>query len=390
MTGDKHWMNRALRLAERGRGHVEPNPLVGAVVVRDGTVVGEGWHERFGGPHAEINGLHAAGDAARGATLYVTLEPCCHHGKTPPCTDAILRAGIKRVVAAMPDPFAEVAGKGIEILRAAGIEVEVGIKESSAHELNRPYLTLLRLGRPYIHAKWAMSLDGKIATRTGQSKWISGDAARARVHELRGRMDAIIVGAGTVRADDPLLTARPAGPRTATRIVLTTSSLPDGCRLLRTAADVPVMVATAGHLSEPSPSVQVLQIPSEDGRPSVTELLRELGRRRMTNVLVEGGAAVFGSFHDAGLIDELHVFVAAKLIGGAGALSPVGGLGIETVSGGRPLSMVRSERIGEDVYVNARAALVESSAPAGKAPLLPTPLEGEGSSLVPSPLGGEG
>jgi diaminohydroxyphosphoribosylaminopyrimidine deaminase/5-amino-6-(5-phosphoribosylamino)uracil reductase len=354
MTDDERWMWRALQLVERGRGHVEPNPLVGAVVVRDGVNVGEGWHEKFGGPHAEVNALAAAGDAARGATLYVTLEPCCHHGKTPPCTDAILRAGIQRVVAAMMDPFPEVAGKGIDRLRSAGVGVDVGQWDEVARDLNRPYLTLLRLGRPHVHAKWAMSLDGKIATRTGQSKWISGEASRRIVHELRGRMDAIIVGAGTVRADDPLLTARPPGPRTAARIILSGSgSLPTDCRLLQSVVEAPIILAVPdGRIADKPHGCQVLELPTRDGRPSVADLLAELGRRRMTNVLVEGGSAVFGSFRDAGLIDEVHVFVAPKLIGGKGALSPVGGMGLEGVNGGPAMTIMRSERVGDDVYVN--------------------------------------
>src|SRR5207253_7885382 len=211
---------RALELAERGRGYVEPNPLVGAVVVHDGRIIGEGWHQRYGEAHAEVNALTAAGDAARGATLYVTLEPCCHHGKTPPCTDAVLRAGVQRVVAAMLDPFPQVSGKGADLLRAAGVTVDVGLCEAEARRLNAPYLKLLATGLPYVTAKWAMTLDGKIATRTGDSKWISNEASRRRVHELRGRMDAIIVGIGTALADDPLLTARPTGPRTPARIVL--------------------------------------------------------------------------------------------------------------------------------------------------------------------------
>ncbi len=355
---DDHWMRRAHDLAERGRGYVEPNPLVGAVVVRDGSLVGEGWHERFGGPHAEVNALVAAGDAARGATLYVTLEPCCHHGKTPPCTDAIIAAGIRRVVAAMLDPFSEVAGKGVARLRDAGIDIEVGAGEALARELNRPYFTLLRVGRPYVHAKWAMSLDGKIATRTGRSKWISGEESRRLTHQLRGRMDAIIVGAGTVRADDPLLTARPTATRLATRIVLSSSGmLPDGCRLLATAKEASVIVATlAGRGDEARRhGCEVLELPAENDRPAAAELLRELGRRRMTNVLVEGGAAVLGSFHDAALIDELHVFVAPKLIGGAAALSPVGGMGSEMIDA-RRWSVWRSERLGDDLYLNVRAA----------------------------------
>src|SRR5579884_2079657 len=224
---DDVWMRRALELAEHGRGYVEPNPLVGAVVVRDGQLVGEGWHQHYGEAHAEIHALAAAGEGSRGATLYVTLEPCCHFGKTPPCTDAVLRAGIRRVVAAMPDPFPAVAGKGAELLRQAGVTVELGIGEAEARRLNAPYLKLLEKRRPWVHAKWAMTLDGKIATRTGDSKWISNEASRRIVHALRGRMDAVIVGAGTALADDPLLTARPPGPRVATRAVLdSTGRLP--------------------------------------------------------------------------------------------------------------------------------------------------------------------
>ena len=246
-------MRRALELAERGRGYVEPNPLVGAVIVRDDQVVAEGWHQRFGEAHAEIDALAMAADKARGATLYVTLEPCCHHGKTPPCTDALIRAGIKHVVAAMLDPFAQVAGKGVELLRAAGITVETGLCEQEARSLNAPYLKLLATGKPYVHAKWAMSLDGKIATRSGDSRWISNEASRKRVHELRGRMDAIIVGIGTVLADDPLLTARPPGPRTACRVILDSCGrLPLSSKLAQSARLVPTLVVTVGQ-GEPSP-----------------------------------------------------------------------------------------------------------------------------------------
>src|SRR5437899_4440781 len=210
---DQELMRRALELAERGRGYVEPNPLVGAVVVRDGRVVGEGWHERYGAAHAEVNALAGAGAAAQGATLYVTLEPCCHEGKTPPCTKAVLRSGVKRVVAAMLDPFREVHGRGVELLQKAGLEVAVGVGAAEAHRLNAPYLKLLATGRPYVHVKWAMSLDGKIATASGNSKWISTKGSRAWVHALRGKMDAIAVGSRTARLDDPLLTVRPPGAR---------------------------------------------------------------------------------------------------------------------------------------------------------------------------------
>src|SRR5262245_56892479 len=207
-AADSHWMLRALDLARRGQGFVEPNPMVGCVIVRDGQVVGEGWHQRFGGEHAEIEALVAAGKQAAGGTRYVTLEPCCHYGKTPPCTEAIIPAGIKRVVAAMRDPYPKVAGGGVRQLEGAGIAVEVGLHEAEARELNAPYLKLLQAGRPWVIAKWAMTLDGKIATRSGYSQWISSDASRAIAHELRGRVDAILIGRRTAQIDDPLLTAR--------------------------------------------------------------------------------------------------------------------------------------------------------------------------------------
>ena len=359
---DHSWMRRALELAERGRGHVEPNPLVGAVVVRDGQVVGEGWHQRYGEAHAEVHALAAAGEAARGGTLYVTLEPCCHHGKTPPCTDAVLRAGVRRVVAAMPDPFPQVAGQGLARLRAAGVEVEVGPGEAEARRLNAPYLKLLTAGRPYVHAKWAMTLDGKIATRTGDSKWISGKASRRHVHELRGRVDAVLVGVGTALADDPLLTARPPGPRVATRVVLDSSGrLPPSAQLVRTVRDAPVLVAVAAGAAPAAAALaaqgcEVLEVPAVNGRIAVAALLRDLGRRRMTNVLVEGGAEVLGSFLDAGAIDEVHVFVAPKLFGGADAMSPVAGLGVARIADALRITEWSVERIEDDVLLHGRLA----------------------------------
>lgn len=351
---DLDYLTRALELAERGRSHVEPNPLVGAVVVRDGRIVGEGWHEKYGQAHAEVNALNRAGKEALGATLYVTLEPCCHHGKTPPCTDAILRAGIRRVVASMLDPFPQVGGKGIAILREAGVEVEVAheLGGPAAHRLNAPYLMRLR-GRPWIHAKWAMTLDGKIASFTGSSKWITSEASRAKVHELRGRVDGIIIGRGTLVADDPLLTARLVGPRVATRIVLTSGKqpLPNDCKLLRTLEEAPVLVFTQGM--DGANGQQWRQRGAEIvAAPSVGEVLAELHRRGMTNVLVEGGAGVLGSFFDARLIDEVHAFVAPKLIGGYAGLSPIGGRGIESMANAVQLAGLSMERLGDDLYMH--------------------------------------
>jgi diaminohydroxyphosphoribosylaminopyrimidine deaminase/5-amino-6-(5-phosphoribosylamino)uracil reductase len=354
MNADEGWMQRALALAERGRGHVEPNPLVGAVVVRDGQLVGEGWHERYGQAHAEVNALRQAGPAAHGATLYVTLEPCCHHGKTPPCTDTVLAAGVHRVVAAMLDPFPQVAGQGVARLRAAGVVVEVGPGEAAARRLNAPYLKLLATGRPYVHAKWAMTLDGRIATRTGDSKWISNEASRRRVHALRGRMDAIIVGIGTALADDPLLTARPPGPRTATRIILDSNGrLPPTSQLVRTAAQVPTLIVTGDVSAAPealrASGCEVLALPGGT-RPAVLALLAELGRRRMTNVLVEGGAEVLGSFIDVDAVDEYHVYLAPRLVGGRDARSAVGGTGVAHMADALSLAEWDVERIEGDLY----------------------------------------
>jgi diaminohydroxyphosphoribosylaminopyrimidine deaminase/5-amino-6-(5-phosphoribosylamino)uracil reductase len=364
MTGvDTAFMSRALELAERGRGWVEPNPLVGAVVLRDGKVVGEGWHQRFGEAHAEVNALAAAGKAARGATLYVTLEPCCHQGKTPPCTDAILHAGIRRVVAAVADPFPAVAGQGAARLRAAGVEVVLGVCQGEAKRQNAPYLKLLATGRPYVHAKWAMTLDGKIATRTGDSRWISNEASRRRAHVLRGRMDAIVIGIGTALADDPLLTARPPGPRVATRIVLDSRGrLPSSSKLVQTAAEAPILVAVAAQAGPGDPAglprlrqqgCEVLPLPAEAGRPAVDALLADLGGRRMTNVLEEGGADVLGAFFDAQAVDEVHVFIAPKVVGGT-SKGPVAGLGIARMENVLCLDGLDVEAIGTDVYLRGR------------------------------------
>jgi diaminohydroxyphosphoribosylaminopyrimidine deaminase/5-amino-6-(5-phosphoribosylamino)uracil reductase len=350
---DPVWMHRALELAERGRGYVEPNPLVGALVVRDGQLVGEGWHQRFGQAHAEVHALAAAGTASQGATLYVTLEPCCHHGKTPPCTEAIINAGIGRVVAAMSDPFPQVAGQGISLLRAAGITVEVGEGKVEAQRLNAPYLKLLRTGRPFVHAKWAMTLDGKIATAGGDSKWISNPASRHRVHELRGRMDALVVGLGTVLSDDPLLTPRPPGPRNPVRIVLDSRGrLPPSCRLAQTARETPTLVITAGETADSLKALgcAVWQVPSAEGRPSIESLLDELGRQRLTNLLVEGGSQVLGSFLEARAIDEVHVFIAPCLAGGTRALSPIAGPGVDKIADAMALAEGRVEMIEGDVY----------------------------------------
>jgi diaminohydroxyphosphoribosylaminopyrimidine deaminase/5-amino-6-(5-phosphoribosylamino)uracil reductase len=356
-------MARALELAARGEGFVEPNPMVGAVVVRDDEVVGEGWHRRFGGPHAEVEALRVAGERARCGTLYVTLEPCCHEGKTPPCTRAVLASGVRRVVIAQQDPFPAVSGEGISQLRAGGLEVEVGLREAEARRLNAPYLKLLGGGRPWVIAKWAMTADGKLATRGGDSRWISGEASRQIVHALRGRVDAIVVGRGTVEQDDPLLTARPSGARLATRVVLDSgAALPLESQLVRTVGHTPVLIVAAAdappercrRLREAGCEVLVLASAGREER--LGELLDELGRRRMTNVLVEGGAAVLGALFDAQLADEVLVFIAPKIAGGAEAKTAVAGLGRERIEQALALAEVHWQQVGEDLLLRGRVS----------------------------------
>lgn len=360
-AGPADVMRRALELAARGLGSVEPNPPVGAVLVDDELrCLGEGWHQRYGGPHAEVHALQAAGDAARGATLYVTLEPCCHYGKTPPCSQAVIAAGVRRVVAAMADPAPHVGGKGFAELRAAGIEVTVGLEETAARLLTAPFVCLMLDRRPWVHGKWAMTLDGKIATRTGHSQWISSAASRAVVHQLRGRMDAVLIGIGTALADDPLLTARPPGPRTPARIVVDSQlRLPPAGQLAKSVDMGPVIVVTtsaadakrADLLAEAG--VEVLRLAAgSDGRPDLTALLAELGRRRMTNLLVEGGSAIHGAFRDANLIDEVHAFIAPKLVGGASAPSPIGGAGASEIPQTSSLQHVELQTLDGDVYLH--------------------------------------
>lgn len=358
---DASHMARALELAARGEGFVEPNPMVGCVIVQDGEIVGEGFHARFGGPHAEVEALQVAGARAAGADVYVTLEPCCHHGKTPPCTQALIKAGVSRVVVAQLDPFPQVAGQGIAELTRAGIEVEVGLLELEAKELNAPYRKLVEQGRPWIIAKWAMTLDGKLATRTGDSRWISCEESRAIVHRIRGRVDAIMVGSNTAATDDPLLTARPPGPRTAARIVLDSNcSLTSKSQLVQTANQAPVIVATTSaaadkdrqRLTKAGCEVLVCDEPTHEAR--LAQLLDELGRRRMTNVLVEGGSALLGSLLDLLEIDEVHAFIAPKIVGGHAATTPLAGEGLDLMANALALYEPVVERSGVDAYVHGR------------------------------------
>ena len=361
---DEQLMRRALALARRGEGHVEPNPMVAAVVAAASgnsagdSIVAEGWHAAYGGPHAEVAALAAAGTAARGGTLAVTLEPCCHHGKTPPCTAAIIAAGITRVVMGTRDPFPSVNGGGIDALVRAGIEVRVGVCEAEARRLIAPFRTLVEQQRPWLIAKWAMSLDGRVATADGESRWISSEASRKIVHQLRGRMDGILCGIGTALADDPLLTPRPAGPRQPLRIVLDSlARLPLESRLVRTARDVPLLVATgpaapADRLRQlEEAGCEVWQSASADHRERLRELLAELGTRRLTNVLAEGGPTVLGSLADAQTIDEVWAFIAPTIIGGSASPSPIAGAGIASLASAGAIEIEHTEHPGGDLFV---------------------------------------
>jgi diaminohydroxyphosphoribosylaminopyrimidine deaminase/5-amino-6-(5-phosphoribosylamino)uracil reductase len=330
---DERFMRRALRLAARGQGSVEPNPMVGCVIVKDGAALSEGWHQEFGGPHAEIIALQKAPKAElRGSTAYVTLEPCCHQGKTPPCSKALIVAGVKRVVAAMADPFQAVDGGGFDELRAAGIQCDVGLMADEARELNAPYLMRIEHGRPWILAKWAVTSDGKMAMADG-TRWISNERSREVVQELRGRMDAILVGSGTVRVDDPLLTARPQNPfdvkRKATRIVVdSTASISLDSQLVRTAREVPVLLAVSDKAPDVNvkrlvnAGVEVFYCDGDKHGDRLRFLLEELGKRKITNVLCEGGVRMLNELFSIYAIDEVHVFTAPKEAGGEALPAP--------------------------------------------------------------------
>ncbi len=357
MIDHNAFMTQALAEAEKGRGSVEPNPMVGAVLVKEGKVIASGHHQFFGGPHAEIEALCAADRAASGSTLYVTLEPCAHEGKTPPCADAVIKSDVAEVVAAMGDPNPITSGKGFEKLRSAGIRVTEGVMRDEAARLNAPYVKLITTGTPYVTAKWAMTLDGRIATARKESRWISGEESRHLVHQLRGRMDAVIVGRGTAEADDPLLTARGLGPRVPARIVLDSGcSLSPDSQLLRTLDQGPVIVAVSASApaeatdSVASAGAEVIVTSSPD-RVDLKELLTILGHRQMTNVLLEGGAVVFGAFFHHGLVDAAKVFVSPKIFGGQDAPGPVGGRGVDLVQEAKNLQHITVSQVGEDILI---------------------------------------
>ncbi|HUN23272.1 MAG TPA: bifunctional diaminohydroxyphosphoribosylaminopyrimidine deaminase/5-amino-6-(5-phosphoribosylamino)uracil reductase RibD [Anaerolineales bacterium] len=364
---DSEMMAHTIQLAAQALGFTSPNPMVGAVVVRDGKIVGEGYHHAAGLPHAEVEALRMAGTAAQGATLYVNLEPCNHFGRTPPCTQAILASGIARVVYAISDPNPRVNGKGHQALQQAGVQVESGLLASAAEHLNRFYLHHTRTGKPYVIAKWAMSLDGKIATRTKDARWISNSASRLQGHRLRAEVNAIVVGKGTILADNPQLTTRlPDQPNAhqPLRVILDShAQLPLASRVF--SPDVPgeTLLVTLQTVPESLISawngygIKVLQLPADRfGKVDLSAMLDKLGRQGVQSMLVEGGSAVLGNFAEQHLIDEVCVFVAPILIGGATAPSPLAGLGIEQLSQARPFAQVQWQNLENDLWLVARRA----------------------------------
>ena len=354
---DCAYMNLALELAERGAGWTNPNPLVGAVLVKDGRIIGRGWHRRCGGLHAEREALADCAEDPRGATLYVTLEPCCHQGRQPPCTDAILEAGIARVVVGSDDPNPLVAGKGIEILRSRGVEVETGVCREACDALNRIFFHYIRTRRPYVILKYAMTLDGKIATHTGASRWITGEAARARVHQDRHRCAAIMVGVGTVFNDDPLLTCRMEGGRNPLRVICDTHlRTPLASRIVRTAGEVPTILAACGPTEEQAApyraaGCQVWDLPERAGHVDLTALMDRMGREEIDSVLLEGGGQLNWSVLEAGLVQRVQAYIAPKLFGGSAAPGPVGGAGVSLPDQALHLRDLRLTPIGEDYLI---------------------------------------
>jgi len=370
MTPDEQFMVQALRLAKRAYGQTSPNPMVGAVLVQDGEVIGRGWHHRAGAPHAEIEAL---ADAARrqrsvsGATVYVTLEPCCTHGRTPPCTEALIRAGVRRVVVAAVDPNPRHAGQGLVRLREAGISVDSGVLEAESNRLNEAFNHWIVHRIPWVTAKSAMTLDGKIATASGQSKWITGPKSRAHAQRLRLGVDAVLVGVETVLADDPSLTVRtqpgfrrPAWHPVKLRIILDTRArTPLESRLVSDDGRASTLIVVS-ELADPAriaalqARVTVIRAPERDGRIDLAWLMPELGRMGVLHLLVEGGGTVLASFFEAGLVHRIAFFYAPRVLGGEESRRSVAGQGFRSLAEAPSLTDVESRRFGEDLFITAR------------------------------------
>jgi diaminohydroxyphosphoribosylaminopyrimidine deaminase/5-amino-6-(5-phosphoribosylamino)uracil reductase len=358
---DEKYMGQALALAQYARGRTSPNPMVGAVIVRDGRVVGEGWHRQAGTPHAEIHALRQAGDLAYNASIYVTLEPCSHHGRTGPCVEALIAAGIKKVIIAMTDPNPLVAGQGISKLREAGIEVIEGVLANEAAKLNETFIKWISTKKPFVLLKSAMSLDGKIASYTGHSKWITGSQSRNYVHQLRDTYDAILVGIGTVLADNPSLTTRLAAYQgknpirvivdSRARTPINSNVVTDG--LARTIIAVTDKAPQEKIAGLRNCGVEVIECEQKATGVNLTQLLQILGEKQITSILIEGGATINASVLEDNLVDKINWFIAPKIIGGTNAPGPIGGKGIADVNDVKLFEDIHMESIGEDILISA-------------------------------------
>lgn len=354
---DSHikYMQRALVLARRGAGKTSPNPAVGCVIVRDGEIVGEGWHKKAGGPHAEVNALAMAGARSKGADAYITLEPCSHFGKTPPCADALIGAGVARVFAGMVDPNPLVAGKGLELLRAAGIEAVAGILEDACRLVNEPFIKHVTTRLPFVILKSALTLDGKTATATGDSRWITNERSRRYVHRLRSQVDAIMVGVGTVIADDPQLTSRIPGGKDPLRVIVDSRlRIPLGARLLRESGAGTLLATLVDDEARSAPiresGAHVVVCREKEGRVDLHDLLARLGARGVQSVLLEGGGTLAGEMLRQGLIDKFLLFYAPKLVGGDGP-GPFSGRGVTRMEDAVRLGNMTYTRFGDDLLM---------------------------------------
>ena len=357
MNDDERWMKRALHLAEKGRGRTSPNPMVGAVIVKKGIVIGEGYHAKAGEAHAEIIALRKAGEEAKGSTLYLNLEPCTHYGRTPPCAPVIIEAGVRRVVIGIEDPNPLIKGKGMESLRKAGLEVKVGILEKECQKLNEAFYKYIVKREPFVILKVAATLDGRIATRDGESKWISGETSRRFVHRLRDQVDGVVVGIGTILKDDPMLTARVRGGRDPLRVVLDSRlRIPEDAKVIKVDPSK-TMIATTELAARDKRQrlekmgVQILILDSKHERISLKPLLSKLGEMGIMSLLVEGGSQVNSSFLDEGLIDKLLLFLSPKLIGDDQAIGIFGGKGVTRLKDAVHLRELRVRRIGGDILI---------------------------------------
>ena len=359
---DEEYMRLALHLAEKGCGWVSPNPMVGAVIVKEGRIIGRGWHEKYGGLHAERNALAACTESPAGSTLYVTLEPCCHYGKQPPCVDAILEAGIRRVVVGSGDPNPLVAGKGIAILRAHGIEVTEHVLREDCDRLNRVFFHYITTKQPFVSMKYAMTLDGKIAAYTGASRWITGEAARAHVQHQRHRFRGIMVGVGTVLADDPSLECHMEGGRNPVRIICDTHlRTPPEAQVVTTAGSTPTILATCCTDEKrlntyQSKGCQVLCLHAENNHVDLVQLMEQLGQMQIDSVLLEGGGTLNWAALNTGIVQQVQAYIAPKLFGGKDAKTPVEGLGVPSPAAAFHLKDSRICRLGEDFLIESEVA----------------------------------